>query len=131
MGVISAALAVNAQESERVVIPFNCDVSASVGDLVYQDPSNDEKVIVLTDNTTVYQCIGIILTKSAATTANVLVLGLYEGYAGLSRGNPIFLSTSGTITTTKPASGYLHRLGVAVSSTKVLMIPNNVRTKLV
>ena len=131
MGVISAALATTATESGKVTVSFDCDAGASPGDFVYQDFSNDEKVLVLSNNTQVGQCIGIIDTKPAATTAKVLLIGPYEGFAGLSRGNPVFLSTSGTATTTKPISGYLHRLGVAVSTTKILLIPNNVRTKLV
>jgi hypothetical protein len=130
MGIIGVALARNADNAKRILIPFSCLASVDVGDLVYQDSSVDERVNTAVDNTTVAQIIGVVYSKSQPTIANVLVLGVAEGFSGLSRGDRVFLSTSGTPTTTKPASGYLHNLGVAISATDFLIIPNNIRVKL-
>jgi hypothetical protein len=127
MAIIGVALARNAQTARAVVIPFSCEASASTGSLVYQDPLNDNKVLENTNNTIVNQTIGVLIEKPSATSCNVLVLGIAQGFSGLTVGDRIFLSTTGTITQTPPTNGYLHNLGVAVSSSEILFIPNNIR----
>ena len=127
MGVIGVSLAVNAKTSNRVVDFFDCDASAAVGDLVYQDTTVDQSVIVASNNTTTEPIIGIVFDKSDSTRCRVLFIGVMVGYSGLTRGGKIFLSTLGGVTTTKPATGYMHILGVAVSATEILFLPNNVR----
>lgn len=131
MAIIGVALARNAETAQRVVITFSCDNSLSVGDVVYQSLMADQTVVKIIDNYQVNQAIGICVEKPASTTAKILVLGIAEGFSGLTTGGRIYLSSSGSITTTKPTSGYLHNLGVAVSATDILFIPNNIRTKLI
>lgn len=130
MAIIGVALARNADTAQRIVINFQCDAGANVGDFVYQSSAADNKVTSITDNTLVNQTIGIIDSKPQATVASVLILGSKDGFSGLTRGDRIFISTSGTATTTKPTTGYLHNIGVALSATEILFIPNNIRTKL-
>lgn len=127
MGIIGVALATNAQTAERVVLTLSCDASTVVGDTVYQSSAADSTVIPATNNTVVNQVIGVCIEKINATTAKILVLGIVTGLSGLTRGDRIFLSTTGTLTNTKPGTGYLHNLGVALSSTEALFIPNNIR----
>lgn len=130
MAIIGVALARNAETARKVLYRFQCETSANVGDFVYQDPLVDEKVIANTDNQSVYQTIGVIDSKPDSQIAEVMLLGVRGGYSGLTRGAKVFLSSSGGATTTKPTSGYLHILGVAISSEDILLLPNNVRTKL-
>lgn len=131
MAIIGVALARNAETARKVILRFQCESSANVGDLVYQDTSNDAKVLVNTNNSLVQQTIGIIDSKPDAQLAEVMILGVKSGYSGLTRGGRVFLSTSGSVTTTMPTSGYLHNIGVAISESDILFIPNNIRTKLV
>jgi hypothetical protein len=129
MAIIGVALARNAEESQRVVVAMSCDSSAAVGDLVYQDSVQPTKAVVATNNTTVNQVIGAIYSKGTPTTCKVITQGLIDVYSGLSVGGRVFLSTAGTLTQTPPSTGYVHNLGLAVSSSSVLFIANNVRVK--
>lgn len=129
MGIIGVALARQAETAREIVIPFTCEASAAEGDLVYQDPLNDKRVIVATDNTQVPQVFGVIKEKSGPTDANVLILGIAGGFSSLTISGRIYLSTTGTITQTIPTTGFVHNLGFAVSETEILFIPNNIRAK--
>jgi hypothetical protein len=131
MSIIGVALARNAETARKVILSFQCESTAAVGDLVYIDPSTANKVLSNTDNTLVNQTIGVIDSKPQATICEVMVLGIKAGYSSLTVGSRVFLSSTGGVTQTKPIAGYLHNLGVAVSSTEVLFIPNNLRTKLI
>lgn len=130
MAIIGVALAKNADTATRIVIPFSCDSSLAVGDLVFESSSVDKKVEKAVDNFGVPQVFGICVEKPDTTTAKILILGIATGFTGLTRGGRIFLSATGSLTTTKPSTGYLHNLGVAVSSTEVMFIPNNIRVNL-
>lgn len=127
MSIIGVALARNADTARKIILSFQCVASANVGDLVYIDPSNPNKVLVQTGNTLSNHTIGVIDTKPQATIAEVMVLGIKQGYSGLSTGQKVWLSTSGTVTTTMPTTGYKHPLGIATSSTDVLFIPTSVK----
>lgn len=114
--------------ASRVVLLFDCEATAAIGDLVYQDSVVQNKVIVCTDNTTLEPAIGVIIEKPTSTTCNVLVLGLYDGYAGLTIGDKVFLDTDGTVTTgTKPTSGYVQNLGQVVAPDTIFFLPNTTR----
>jgi hypothetical protein len=130
MGIIGVALARNADNAKRILIPFGCDVTVAVGDFVYQDSATDEWVKTATNNTLVSQVIGVVYAKPQAQIASVLILGIAEGFSGLITGSRVFLSPTGTPTNTRPTSGFVHNLGVAVSETDFLLIPNNIRVKL-
>lgn len=131
MGIISVALAVNAKRAEKIVVNFACDSGAQVGDLVYADTVTDNKVVSLVNNTSVRHCIGVIENKQQPTVAEVLLLGVMDGFSGLTKGYKVWISPSGAPTTTQPTSGYLHQIGTAISSTEILFISNQIRTKLV
>ena len=111
----------------RVELKFDCEASTQVNDIVYQDSLNANKVLSNINNTRVNASIGVVVRKPTTTTCVVLVLGINDGYTGLSIGSKIFLATDGTTTTTKPTSGYLQTLGTAVSTTQVFFLPNNQR----
>lgn len=125
-GRLDASLS-GADQASRVVLPFNIDPGASIGDIVYQDPLTANAVIVNTDNTQVKPSIGIVIAKPTPTTADVLVLGIYTGFTGLTIGDRIWLGTDGAATTTPPGEGYQQALGIAVAADTVFLMPNNTR----
>jgi hypothetical protein len=127
MAIVGVSLARNADTAQRVVIQFSCDASTAVGNPVYQSSIDDQTVIPVTTNSSVSQVIGVCIEKINATTARILILGIASGYTGLTKGGRIFLSTTGTLSNTRPLTGYIHNLGVAISATEILFVPNNIR----
>lgn len=75
-----------------------------------------------TDFATVNKAIG--LTQGAAITGADVVIVIsteLDGFAGLTPNDPIYLSTNGTVTQTLPLTGYIQQVGVAISTTKILV----------
>ena len=77
------------------------------------------------DNTnvnTLNKVIGITKT-SALLGAEVEIVTVTElnGFSGLSINEIVYLSTNGTITQILPVSGYIQQIGIATSSTKILI----------
>lgn len=101
-----------------------CDVSASVGDLVRASDTIPDGVDVAVDNSEKRPVIGLILNKPTTTSAEILFLGLVNGFSGLTQGATLFLSATGTVTSTvPPGAGYVQILGSAVDPTKILLSP--------
>ena len=113
--------------ASRVELVFDCDISTVVGDIVYQDTVVQTKVITNTNNTQVQPSLGVVIRKLSDTRCVVLTLGIKDGYSGLQIGSKAFLGTDGTITTTKPATGYVQTLGTTVSPTQIFFLPNTTR----
>lgn len=109
---------------------FSCAASAVVGDFVMHSTSLAQTVEVVTDNHSPNQVIGMIKAKPTAESASLTYLGVVGGFSGLSVGAKVFLSSTGRPSTDKPSVGYMQILGVAISSTEFLLIPNNIRVKL-
>jgi hypothetical protein len=75
-----------------------------------------------TDLETIGRAIGI--TTGAANTGlpvTIAASGELDGFTGLTLNEPVYLSTVGTTTQTVPTSGYMQKLGVAISTTKLLI----------
>lgn len=103
---------------------FSCDGSAAIGDLVRASATIAGGVDVAADNSVKRPVIGLILAKPSATVATVLLLGKITGLAGLTQGDTLFLSGTGTFTGTVPVgAGYIQILGVAVNTTEVIFSP--------
>lgn len=117
----------DAVQATRIVLTFDCEASAALDDVVYQSTLDNSKVLVNTNNTEVQSSIGVIITKPTSTTCEVIVLGIKSGYSGLSIGNKVFLDTDGTTTSTKPATGYVQTLGIAVAPDTIFFQPNATR----
>jgi hypothetical protein len=58
---------------------------------------------------------------SVGATVNIIVIGELDGFAGLTVNQPVYIAANGTLSQTPPATGYLQRMGVAVSATKLLI----------
>lgn len=110
-------------EAADIPLGFNatCTIVEQIGDPVVFHDTVDGRVESLTDN--VYDSrlvVGIIQAKSSDTECFVVTLGILEGIAaGLDSGAAVWVSTTGGLTTTKPATGHLQVLGDAVSSTDI------------
>jgi hypothetical protein len=115
--------------SNDVVVVRNCDASVAIGDFVSESLTVANKVETLTNNTSIAPCIGVVEAKPTATTCVVKQIGLQPGFGGLIQGKHIFLSTAGTATNTPPATGYLQILGVATSTTEILINVQILRIK--
>lgn len=127
---IQIALAQNADNAKRVLLTFNCEASLAIRDLVYLDPTTDNKVLAATDNLNLSPVVGVCYAKAGDTVARILVLGVMNGYTSLTRSGKIFLSETGIVTHSRPTNaGYEHILGVATSETEILFIPNSIRVK--
>lgn len=51
---------------------------------------------------------------------NLMFSGELDGFSSLTL-SPVYLSTNGTITQTPPTTGFILRIGTAISSTKILI----------
>ena len=111
----------------RVELEFECEPTSAVGDIVYQDSIVQTKVLTNTNNTEVSTSLGVIVRKLNPTQCIVLTLGVYEDYVGLPIGVKVFLGTDGSITTSKPSTGYVQTLGSTVSPTQIFFLPNTTR----
>ena len=97
----------------------DCDVSDAVGDPVIVVSSN--LVNSVTSNTYANLVVGIIKEKLTATRCIVIVAGIMKNIAsGLTPSKAIFVSATGTLTTTPP-SGQQQILGTAISATDIIV----------
>ena len=120
----------SANEAEKIVITRNCSTTSSSGDLVYESDSISNGVDVSTSNTDNRNIVGIILSKPTTTTCRVLFEGTYNvSLSGLSKGDKVYLSNSGAITSAKPTSGYVQILGNAIDSDAVNFKPAQIKFK--
>lgn len=127
MPVIGAALPVDRQS---LMADFDCPSDVSLRDLVYLDLVSSETVKKALSNTTVNHVIGFVAQKISDTRCRVLIAGTLGGFSGLLAGRSVFVGADGSLTQTRPESGYLQRVGVAVSENKILVVTGDSRVKL-
>lgn len=108
-----------ASEANSVINNFICDNSVVVGDLLTMDPIANHLVTV-TNNaiaTIPNGIFGVCHAKPTAGTADVLTMGIFTGVTGLSAAQPVFVSTTGTVTHTIPSTGVVQQIGFSKSAT--------------
>ena len=116
------------ETAEKIAETFDCLAGAAVGDVVV--PSRTTQNLVLTLSSNVYDdaAFGIIIEKITLTTCKVLISGKLAGAAfglgGLTFGKPLFISTSGTIPTTPPTTGHLQKMGIAIKTDTIFLLPS-------
>lgn len=97
-----------------------CAISDSVGDpVIVTSPG-----VVTSFALNVYPdlCVGIIYEKPTPTSCIVVIGGIVEGVTvGLTANKAVFVSTSGQLTTTKPATGHIQVMGTALTSTDMVV----------
>lgn len=116
-----------------IPLGFNasCTINELVGDPVVLHDTLDNTVERLTSNVYDKLVIGIIASKSSDTSCFVVVAGALDpiGPGGYDQAlNTVWVSTTGSLTTTKPAAGHLQVLGRAVSSTGIVVSVENRKT---
>jgi len=106
----------------------NATSAVSVGDVVAQDPDNDNKVILADADTAIDNPqTGIVVT--VVDTTNCIVMhpgGVATGLSGLTKGCYWLSTTAGDMTSSKPSSN-AYLVGVAISSTELLVICETVK----
>lgn len=86
-------------------------VMALIGsDIVYADRAVRSSVLGFTAN-----------AVGGNSSVTIISSGDLDGFSGLTTGEFVYLGTNGVITQTPPTVGYLQILGVAVSSTKIII----------
>lgn len=113
---------------KKIVEEKTCEASAQVGDLVY-DSVTDGKVEIATNNSNIKPVFGVIIEKTSSTECMILLQGEVDTSETLSDGKKIFLSTSGSFTSSGPSTDYLQCLGIAVSTSRVYFNPSFERVK--
>ena len=115
---------------ETESFPYTCEAIAEIGDLVYISESLPTKVEINLNNTNDQPTIGIILKKVGDTNCIVCFIGkLPITFPGLSIGDKLFLSSTGTISSTVPTTGYIQELGFCYANDKVFLKPIYTRIK--
>lgn len=106
-----------------------CLVGAAIGDLVVESATVTNLVETAVNNTDIRPVFAMIIDKPTTTTCTILLLGRVGGFSGLTKGRKVFLSTSGTITSTVAATGFLQCLGVAKETDTIDFNPQMERVK--
>lgn len=103
---------------------FDCSETLQIGDLVRASTTQQDLVEVITSN--VYQglVLGVVIRKPTSTKCEVLILGKAEAVAtDFVFGDVVWVGTDGSLTTTKPATGHLQKMGIALTTTDMILIP--------
>lgn len=106
----------------RVIATFNTDTGTAVLDLVRIN--GDNTVTKISDNlsTTIpHGIVGIVYYKPTTLLAEIITMGMIGGYAGLTIGQPLFISVAGIPTHTPPTTGTVQQIGLAMSSTEIFV----------
>jgi hypothetical protein len=109
-----------ATQAPKLIATFNTDIGTQAGDLVVVNGNNT--VTKITDNSPATMPNGIFgvgFNKPSSFTIEVIFIGIKNGFAGLSTGIPLFVSTSGVPTHTVPTTGMVQQIGFAVSATEI------------
>jgi hypothetical protein len=113
-----------ADTAAKVTIIYDCDASAAIGDIVVLSQVTPNKVESLTSNVYTGLAIGQIIAKPSSIRAEVQVLGILTAAGGgFSIGLPVFIDASGVLTTTRPTTGSIQVMGIAISTTDYNLMP--------
>ena len=110
--------------AEKVSDIFNCDASTAIGDVVRPSETLEDTVVTLTSNVFPNTAIGVVIEKPSATTCEGLISGKLENLSGLTFGRAVFIDTDGTLTTTPPATGHQQKMGLAIKSDTMFLLPS-------
>ncbi len=103
--------------------PYTCLAGDAVLDAVYLSAA-DTIALADADNASKIPAVGILISKDSDTEANVRFAGVVSGFVGLTAGAIYYLSaTAGDITATPPSAPHAAPIGIAVSTTKLLVVP--------
>ena len=106
----------------RLTDVFDTDLATAVGDLVVVSGTNFVSTIADNANLTIpFGIFGLALSKPTTTTVEVIFMGLIAGFVGFTPGQPLFVSTSGVPTHTKPVTGTVQQIGFATRTNEFFL----------
>lgn len=109
---------------------YNCESSTSIGDNVYMNPTISDKVEVATDNRNDNPIVGIVIEKLSSSVAKVLLSGECPlVFSGLDKSKPVFLSATGTLNNSAPATGFIQKMGMCLEDNKIFLNIDYMRVK--
>lgn len=112
----------------KVQETFDCAQSTSIGDLVVPSEILNDTVESVSTNYYPNLVFGVVVAKPTPTRATVLVSGRLQGsqyqLMGLDFGKALYVSPLGKLTTTPPTTGHVQRLGIAIKSDSVFLLPS-------
>jgi len=111
-----------ATRSPKTIITFDSDAFTDPGDFVKVNGANS--VTAIADNSVTEMpngIFGVCFSKPTSVLAEVIFVGVMDGYSGLTIGQPVFVDTSGLPTQTPPITGMSQQIGFAVSSTEIFL----------
>lgn len=116
-----ASAIVEAEKAPKLIVTFDTDTTTAIGDLVVV--SGSDFVSTINDNMASSMpngIFGVVTAKPSTTEADVIFVGVQEGYSGFTTGSPIFVENDGTPGHDNPGPGDVGRIsqqiGFAVSS---------------
>jgi hypothetical protein len=112
------------QFAKKISEVFNCDSGTQIGDVVRPSEIITDTVVSLTSNVYTNLAFGVVIAKPTATTCEVLISGKLEGFSGLTFGKVLYIDTDGTLTTDVPATGHLQKMGMALKSDTIFLLPS-------
>lgn len=128
--ILNISGSVSEGDISSVTKTFYCDSSANVGDVVFLSKNTNNKIIVNNTNTQEIPSIGVIELKITDTICKVICFGYTNNkYGGLKKSKKVFLSSTGSLTTTKPVKGYIQVLGFCYETDQVFICPELLRVK--
>lgn len=119
----------NADAAAKVQEEFELYGAASVGDLVVPSLNQSEAVESVSDNYYYPRAVfGIVIEIVSPTRVKILISGKLVGSQyqlnGLTFGKSLFVSSTGKLTTTPPATGPLQKLGIALKGDTIFLLPS-------
>jgi hypothetical protein len=113
------------RETLKIVKTFMCESSASIGDPVVLSETENNKVIVPTDNITFMPIFGIIERKDDDVTCDVISFGYSDLiFTDLQKNKSVFLSGTGSLTNSVPDIGYMQIIGLAYEDNRLYVNPS-------
>lgn len=103
---------------------YICEPDSVVNDFVYLSQTEENKVLVATDNNSPSPIIGFIKSKYSDVKACVYYIGRIDNYSDLLEGKKVFIGNDGLPTTSVPKSGYIQTIGISLSTEEFLFNPN-------
>lgn len=114
--------------AEKIADIFGCLASVSVGDVVVPSTTVSDHVDTLSTNAYDNLAFGVVIEKISLTSCKVLVSGKLTGAAfgisGLTFGKAVFIGTDGSLTTTVPVTGHRQKMGMAIKSDSIFLLPS-------
>lgn len=115
--------------AEKVQEEFDLEGVGSVGDLIVASDITPDTVKAITTNY-IYPkaAFGVITSFVTPTRVKVLITGRLSGAAyqlsGLTFGKILFISSTGKLDTTPPVTGPYQKMGIALKSDTIFLLPN-------